>query len=238
MNNNNNDNFNEDFLIKKAALALVEKDNELLDLLEKDTTVINPNQDELDKKLHSMIDEYLSKNNKQSSKNKRLKKLLLKIAVLVLILTSAFAVPFITVDAFRAKVLNYYIEIFETHLSFTPKKDDVQESTNITVEYMMEGYELRDETKTPNYHSLTYYNYNSMFFNIKLYNDNTAFSVDSEDCEEYTVNINNEFGYIYRKPEYVTLIFRHHNNSIVITSNDDTVTNEKLIKIAKNIKYK
>ncbi len=238
MKNNSNDNFNDDFLIKKAALSLIEKDNELLDLLEKDTSIVNPNQDELDKKIHSMIDEYLSKNNKHSSKKRKLKKLLLKIAVLVLILTSAFVIPFITVDAFRAKVLNYYIEIFETHLSFTPKKNDIQKTTNITVEYIPEGYDLRDETETLNYHSLTYYNYNSMLFNIKLYSDNTAFSIDSEECEEYTVNINNEIGYIYRKPGYVTLIFRHHNHSIVITSNDDTVTNEELVKIATNIKYK
>ena len=71
MKNTNNDNFNEDFLIKKAALSLVEKDNELFDLLENDTTIVNPSQDELDKKIHSIINEKLSKKNAKQIKIKK-----------------------------------------------------------------------------------------------------------------------------------------------------------------------
>lgn len=233
--NKNIDNFNEDFLIKKAALSLVEKDNELFDLLEKDDTIINPNQDQLDEKIYSMINEHLGKNNTKLMKQKRLKKVLMKVAIFVLILTSGFAIPFVTVDAFREKILNYYIEKFETHSSFSPK-EETEETTIITVEYIPNGYELRDETKAPNYHSLTYYNYNNKIFNIKLYNKDTTFSVDSEGCEEYTVYINREIGYIFRKTGYVTLLFRDSNYSIIISSNDDTTTNEELIKITEGIK--
>lgn len=235
MNKENFDNFNEEFIIKKAALSLVEKDNELFDLLEKDDTIINPNQEELDKKIYSMINEYSDKKNTKLKKKYKFKRLMLKVVIFVLVLTSGFVIPFITVDAFREKILNYYIEKFETHSSFTPK-EETEETTIIAVEYIPKGYELRDETKAPNYHSFTYYNYNNKIFNIKLYNNDTTFSLDSEDCEEYTVNINREIGYIFRKTGYVTLLFRHSNHSIIISSNDDTTTNEELIKIAESIK--
>ncbi|MGD9569515.1 MAG: hypothetical protein AB7V48_14590 [Sedimentibacter sp.] len=44
------DDYELEFLIKKAAIALAEKDGELFDMLEKDDTIINPNQDYLIKK--------------------------------------------------------------------------------------------------------------------------------------------------------------------------------------------
>jgi len=231
MKNTNNDNFNEDFLIKKAALSLVEKDNELFDLLENDTTIVNPSQDELDKKIHSMINEKLSKKN---AKQIKIKKQLFRVAIIVLVMISGFIVSFTTVDAFREKVLNLYIEIFDTHSSFKPKEDDI--FREFKVNYIPEGYTKIDEIKTPSFYSLIFNNKENNMIDITLYDNKSSFNVDSEEYEKYNVHINNKDSYIYRKDTTNITIFEFHGNSIIINSNDNALSNETLIKIAESIK--
>ncbi|HKM00826.1 MAG TPA: DUF4367 domain-containing protein [Sedimentibacter sp.] len=231
MKNNNNDNFNEDFLIKKAALSLVEKDNELLDLLEKDTSIVNSGQDELDKEIYSMIYEEFGKKN---TKQIKIKKQLLKASILALVMISGFIIPFTTVDAFREKVLNLYIEIFDTHASFKPKEDDI--FREFKVNYIPEGYTKIDEIKTPSFYFLIYNNKENNMIDITLYANESSFNVDSEECEKYNVHINNKDGYIYRKDTTNITIFEFHGNTIIINSNDNALSNETLIKIAESIK--
>jgi len=71
MNKNDNYNFNDDFLLKKAALSLAEKDIELFDKLEKGNTIINPKQDELDKKVYALINEHFINDNAKLLKQKK-----------------------------------------------------------------------------------------------------------------------------------------------------------------------
>lgn len=236
MNKENIDNFNDDFLIKKAALSLVEKDNKLFDLLEKDDTIINPNQDELDKKIYSMINEKLGKKNTKLSKQHKIKKLLLKVAAFVLVMTSGFVIPFITVDAFREKVINFYIENFNTHASFKPKDDNDKLFMKFEAYYIPQGYTEGDAFETVDLYSMTYFNKLSKMIDITLYYNETSFNIDAENCEVSSFIINNNAAYIYRKAGFVALVFKYHGNPIVISSNDETLANEELFKIAESIK--
>jgi|GEM_PF-389850 hypothetical protein len=238
MSKNNYDDYDDyelEFLIKKAAIALAEKDSELFDRLEKDDTIINPDQDELDKKIYAMIDEHFNKNGTRRKKKKKLKSLMFKVAALVLILSSGFIIPYITVDAFRERVVNFYIENFDTHASFGPKEEN-EPFTEFEAGYLPEGYVKGDEFKAPNLYSQTFYNQVNKMIDITLYDDDTSFNIDTENCETYNVTIKNKNGYIYIKADSVALIFKFHDKSIVITGNDDSLSNEELIKIAESIK--
>lgn len=235
MNENNIKNFNEDFLIKKAAISLAEKDTELFDLLDNDNTIINPNQEELDKKIYSMINEHLGNNNAKSIEQKRLKKRIFKVTAFVLILISGFIIPFVTVDAFREKIINFYIETFDTHTSFKPKEEK-EESKTFTVEYIPKGYNESDVFKAPGIYSITFYNQVNKMIDITLYNEESSFNIDTENCEKHNITIKNKNAYIYRKFSSTALIFKIHENSIVISSNDESLSNEELIKIAESIK--
>nr|WP_312576497.1 DUF4367 domain-containing protein [Sedimentibacter sp.] len=235
MNKNDNYNFDDDFLLKKAALSLAEKDTKLFDKLEKDNTIINPKQDELDKKIYSLINEHFINDKAKLLKQKNLKKFIFKVAALIIIITSGFIVPFVTVDAFREKVLNFYIENFNTHDSFAPIEENKSLLT-FKVGYMPQGYNVGDEYKSENFYSLTYYNFQNKMIDIALYDQNASFSIDTENCEKYNIIINYVNGYIYRKPGTVTMIFKFHGNSIVISGNDDALSNEELISIGKSIK--
>lgn len=234
MNKNNIDNFNEEFLIKKAAMLLAEKDNELFDLLEKDNTITNPSQDELDRKIYSLINERLGSKKTKSLEQKRFRKLMIKVAVLVFILSAGFVIPFITVDAFREKVLNFYIENFDTHASFKPKEENP--FMEFKVGYIPEGYVESDEYKSQNLYAITFYNQDNRMIDITLFDDEASFNVDTENCQKYNITIKNKNGYIYRKPDSIILVFKFHENSIAIGSNDNNLDNDELKKIADSIK--
>lgn len=234
MKNNNyiNNELNEDFLLRKIATSLVEKDSLLFDELQNDETIVNPLQDDLDKRISAIIND--KSNKEQNVKNyNNVKKTLIKAAVIIFVISSGFVISFTTVDAFRVKVLNYYIENFDTHASFMPK--DEKPFMVFEVGYIPVGYLENDEFKSASSYALTYYNQENNMIAITLYDSETVFNVDTENCERYDITINNQNGYIFRKPGTLILVFKFYENSIVISSNDDKLTNEEFIRIAKSI---
>ncbi len=235
MNKSNYNNYDLDFLIKKAAISLAEKDSALYDMLEKDESIINPNQDELDEKIYAMINNHLGKDSAKIASKKRFKSIMFKAAAFVLILLSGFIIPFVTVDAFRERVLNFYIENFDTHATFTPE-EEIEQPEEITIGYISEGYIESDKYKSGSFYTLTYYNYENNYIYISHYDNAFSFNIDTENCKKYNVNIKNKNSYIYRKSGFITLIFKFHENLVVINSNDDNLTNEELIKIAESIR--
>ncbi|MEL7672060.1 DUF4367 domain-containing protein [Methanobacterium sp.] len=234
MKNNNyiNNELNEDFLLRKIATSLVEKDSLLFDELQNDETIVNPLQDDLDKRISAIIND--KSNKEQNVKNyNNVKKTLIKAAVIIFVISSGFVISFTTVDAFRVKVLNYYIENFDTHASFMPKEE--KPFMVFKVGYIPVGYLENDEFKSASSYALTYYNQENNMIAITLYDSETVFNVDTENCERYDITINNQNGYIFRKPGTLILVFKFYENSIVISSNDDKLTNEEFIRIAKSI---
>lgn len=231
-NNYLNNELNEDFLLRKIATSLVEKDSLLFDELQNDETIVNPLQDDLDKRISAIINDKFNKEQNVKKYNK-IKKTLIKAAVIIFVISSGFVISFTTVDAFRVKVLNYYIENFDTHASFMPKEE--KPFMVFKAGYIPEGYMEGDEFKSASSYALTYYNQEKNMIAITLYNSETVFNVDTENCKRYDITINNQNGYIFRKPGTLILVFKFYENSIVISSNDDKLTNEEFIIIAKSI---
>ncbi len=224
-----------DFLIKKAVTSSIEKDTEIFDMFDRDKTTLDPNKDVLDKKIYAMIDEHFDKVDTNRTKRNKFRKLTIKVALFVLILSSGFIIPFITVEAFREMVINFYIENFDTHASFTPKEENTSFMT-FKADYIPDGYIESDEFKAPDFYSRTFYNQSNKMIDITLYGDKTSFNIDTENCEKYNVTIKDKNSYIYRKIDSAALVFKFHNSSIVIISDDNSITNEELIKIAEYIK--
>lgn len=227
-----NNELKEDFILKKVATSLAEKDSLLFDELQNNESIINPLQDDLDKRISNIINEHFKKG-QNLKKHNTIKKTLIKAAVIVLVISSGFIISFTTVDAFRVKVLNYYIENFDTHVSFKPK-DEEDPFMGFRVGYIPEGYIESDEIKTPSFYSLTFFKENYML-DFTLYDSQSIFNVDSENCERYNIIINKQNGYIFRKPGSIILVFKFQGNSIVISSTEDNLTNEELVKIAESI---
>jgi len=115
----------------------------------------------------------------------------------------------------------------------------VEENTSFMTfkaDYIPDGYIESDEFKAPDFYSRTFYNQSNKMIDITLYGDKTSFNIDTENCEKYNVTIKDKNSYIYRKIDSAALVFKFHNSSIVIISDDNSITNEELIKIAEYIK--
>lgn len=234
-----NDCDNLDFLIKKAAISLIEEDTQLYDILEKNTAIVNPNQEELDKKVYSIINEHFDKNDSLNLRQRKIKRLMFKAAAFIVILLSGFLIPFATVEAFREKVVNFYIEHFDTHTLFVPKdaaKEENEAHITFKVGYVPEGYVEGDEFIGISLYSISFYSTKNKIIDITIYNDETSFAIDTENSEKYNITVRSKSGYIYRKAGSVSLVFKLYENSVVITSNDDSLSNKELIKIAESIK--
>lgn len=224
----------DNFDLRNAVNSLAEKDKSLFDELSADNTIVNPNQTELDNRISAIIGEHFNKESK-IKKSKKLKKSIQKVAVFILILSVSFIVPFTTVDAFRTKVLNFYIDNSKTHSSFTPTEEK-DNSDPIAVEYMPNGYTLEDKYKTAAFFTITYINQKNNFIDVVFYDHDTTISIDTEDSQKLDLSINNEKAYIFRKSNSVSMLFKLQGNTITIQSDDDNLSNEELMKITKKIK--
>ncbi|HKM01584.1 MAG TPA: hypothetical protein VJ083_05980, partial [Sedimentibacter sp.] len=91
--------FNDEYgeiLLRKAAILLSEEDEKIYDKLRDDETIVNPNQEELDKKILGMIKNY-EKKDKRKRNLMLLKRVALKAAIFIAVLTIGFAITFTTV---------------------------------------------------------------------------------------------------------------------------------------------
>lgn len=227
-------NFLEDeFFLSKLLISIAEKDTRLFDKLEKEN-IINPKQDELDLNIEKIINEYSTKQQKKR-KYKKLISIITKVAVFLIIVTVGFAVSFVTVDAFRVKVLNFYIEKFQTHTQFIPFDGNGSElALSFSVGHMPEGFELEDRFVSEAIVAETYYNSAGYMIDVTLHDRNSSISVNSENAEQTIVKVNSETGYIYKRPDMSIMVFKFFGNTIVISSNA-VLSVEELLKIAESI---
>ncbi|MGD9566819.1 MAG: DUF4367 domain-containing protein [Sedimentibacter sp.] len=228
-------NFLEDeFILSKLLISIAEKDTKLFEELEKEN-IINPKQDELDLQVKKIINEYSNKQQK-NRKYKMIRNIITKVAVFLIIVTVGFSVSFVTVDAFRVKVLNFYIEKFQTHTQFMPYQENNSElALSFSVGYMPGGFELDDRLVSEAMVSETYFDIAGNMINVTLHDRDASISVNSENAEQTIVKVNNdETGYIYKRPDMSIMVYKFFGNTIVISSNI-VLTVEELLKIAESI---
>lgn len=223
----------DEFFLSKMLVSIAEKDTKLFDKLEKED-VINPKQDELDLQIKKIINEYSNKQQK-NRKYKTLTSIINKVAVFLIIITVGFSVSFVTVDAFRAKVLNFYIERFQTHTQFMPyQENNLELALSFGIGYMPEGFELDDRLVSEAMVAETYFDTDGNMINVTLHDRDASISVNSENAEQTIVKVNKETGYIYKRPDMSIMVFKFFGNTIVISSNV-VLTVEELLKIAESI---
>ncbi|WP_313370747.1 DUF4367 domain-containing protein, partial [Sedimentibacter sp.] len=208
MKNSFNDEYGE-ILLRKAAILLSEEDKKIYDKLRDDETMVNPNQEELDKKILGMIKNY-EKKEKRKQKLKLIKNVALKAAVLIAVLTIGFAVTFSTVEAFKITVINFIIEQKEKFSLISLSEDN-----NISVptelkekyypHYLPEGYEIESTFITDSGVEISYINNNNEIINYCYFSKDGTVGIDTENRTETSVLINGLNGSIFSKNEHMML---------------------------------
>lgn len=236
MKNSFNDEYGE-ILLRKAAIFLSEEDEKIYYKLRDDETIVNPNQEELDKRILGMIKEY-EKKGKREQKQRLIKKVILKAAVFIAVLMVGFAVTFSTVEAFRITVLNFITEQKEKFSLISLSENN---SSDVPTElngkyyphYLPSGYEIKSTFITDMGVEISYINKNKERINYSYFGKDTTAGIDTENRIETSVRINELNGNIYSKDGHRILVFKSDEYIFVI---DGIITQEEIIKIAESVK--
>lgn len=232
--------FNDEYgeiLLRKAAILLSEEDEKIYDKLRDDETIVNPNQEELDKKILGMIKNY-EKKDKRKRNLMLLKRVSLKAAIFIAVLTIGFAITFTTVDAFKITVINFIIEQKEKFSLIS-----LSENNNISVptelnekyfpHYLPEGYEINSTFINDGGVEISYINKNDEIFIYSYFDKNSKAGIDTKNTTETSVLINGLEGSIFSKDGYRILVFKSDEYIFIIEGH---IEKEEIIKIAKSIK--
>ncbi len=236
MKNSFNDEYGE-ILLRKAAILLSEEDKKIYDKLRDDETIVNPNQEELDKQIFGMIKEY-EKKEKREQKQRLIKKFTLRAAVLIAVIMVGFTVTFNTVEAFKITVLNFIMEQKEKFslLSLSENnKPDVPTELNgkYFPHYLPGGYEIKNAFVTDMGVEISYINKNEEIINYSYFGIDVATGIDTENRKEISVSINGLNGSMFSKNEHRTLVFKSDDYIFII---EGDIAQEEIIKIAESIK--
>lgn len=232
--------FNDEYgeiLLRKAAILLSEEDEKIYDKLRDDETIVNPNQEELDKKILGMIKNY-EKKDKRKRNLMLLKRVSLKAAIFIAVFTIGFAITFTTVDAFKITVINFIIEQKEKFSLIS-----LSENNNISVptelnekyfpHYLPEGYEINSTFINDGGVEISYINKNDEIFIYSYFDKNSKAGINTENTTETSVLINGLEGSIFSKDGYRILVFKSDEYIFIIEGH---IEKEEIIKIAKSIK--
>lgn len=236
MKNSFNDEYGE-ILLKKAAILLSEEDEKIYDDLRDDESLVNPNQNELDKKILGMIKNY-EKTEKRKQNFRLLRKAASKAAVFIAILTIGFVITFTTVEAFKITVINFIIEQREKFsLISLSENDNISVPTELKGKYypyyLPEGYEIENTFITNSSVEISYINNNNETINYYYFSNNVASGIDTENRMKTSVLINGLKGTVFSKDEHRILVFKSEEYIFII---DGLITQEEIIKIAESIK--
>lgn len=236
MKNNFNDEYGE-ILLRKAAIILSEEDEKIYEKFQNDETIVNPNQEKLDKKILGMIKDY-EKKEKRKKNNRILKRVALRVAVFIAILTIGFAITFATVEAFKITVINFIIEQKDKFSIIS-----LPESNNVSVPaelkgryypyYLPRGYEIESTFVDDSGVEILYINKNNEKINYCYFDKDAMAGIDTENRIETSVLINGIKGSMFNKNRHNILVFSLDEYIFIIEGN---ITQEEMIKIAESIK--
>lgn len=236
MKNSFNDKYGE-ILLRKSAILLAEEDEKIYDELRKDESIVNPNQEELDKKILGMIRNY-EKEEKRKQKQRIINKVALKAAIFISVLTIGFAITFTTVDAFRIMVFNFIIEQKEKFSLISLSENDnsvVQSELNDKYypRYLPEGYEIESTFISDRGVEIFYVNNNKEIISYSYFGKDVTTGLDTENRTETIVLVNGLGGSIFSKNGHRTLTFKSDEHIFIIEGH---IAQEEIIKIAESIK--
>ncbi len=210
MKNSFNDEYGE-ILLRKAAILLSEEDKEIYDKLRDDETIVNPNQEELDKKILGMIRNYEK---------------------------IGFAITFTTVEAFKITVINFIIEQKEKFSEISlSENNNISVPTELNEKYyphyLPEGYEIKSTFITDSGAEISYINKNNEKINYCYFDKDAIAGIDTENRIETSVLINGLKGSIFSKNGHNILVFKLDEYLFVIEGH---IAQEEIIKIAESIR--
>lgn len=157
----------------------------------------------------------------------------LKVAVIMIAIVSlAFVIPFATVEAFRMRVINFFLENHEEYTQVFP--DVTEESQAGLPTYIPEGFTLAYIEETGESNLIVQYKDGE---NVLMYirgSVNTGMQLDTENAENAeAININNTQALFVQKDGVFSLSWYDEQYSYMLMGQ---IEKDELIKMAESVK--
>lgn len=203
-------------------------------------------KDEIDqvktsKSLDDWFEKFIHTKEKEKQRKKWLKQIKLyssRAAVFILVLIGAFTAVTMSVEAFRIRILNFFMEKNESYIEF--RVDEVVDGQSIPQldidqyhypAYLPEGYNYDSSQAAGDVVILSFSNSKYIII-FTQGSTGSVYHLDTEDGETKEVPIGNTSGYLIEKNDGMTLFWNDDDTDFIINGN---IEPNELIKIAESL---
>jgi len=189
----------------------------------------------LDRRCLTLINREFSRS-KRKRAAKTASKLITRVAVVFLAVSLAFAVPFMAVEAFRIKTLNFIVNMFDTHCSITLTPSSTGELTGKPeLTWIPEGFELDEEHSDED--SMRYEHENGTYFRYSIDTTKTNFNIDTENADFVKeISLSGTKATLSVKGKLTSLVWFDYQNNVSCMISAEGLNHNVVKKIAENVK--
>ncbi len=156
------------------------------------------------------------------------------VATIFLALAITASVSIVSVEAWRIKVFNLFIDKKDTHsdIRFDEVEGSYYQIQNIAFNYIPDGFIPEVRQSEPNSIYIRFKKENK-YFSFTLQDVNGSLSIDTENAEIKNIIINNQEGILSKNKNVIILLWHKDDSLYMLTGNIDE---QEIIKIGENIK--
>lgn len=211
-----------DMLIDEGALQALPKLEEERDLPEV-----------IFSKEHEAKMEKLFRQERNKEKRKKLYFYASRSAACFAVLAVVSSICIFSVQAWRARFLNFVMEVSETNTKLSFQEEEKEGSSDsYTLGYIPEGFSLEQQNR-PQENTYLLYIKRDLYFSFSVGSISGTLRVDTEDAVTKTLTVNGMEAFFSSKSDLNILVWHNNENVFDIIGN---ISEEEMIKIAENIK--
>jgi len=167
-----------------------------------------------------------------------------KIAVIALIATAVLSISLLSVEAFRTRIFNFFMEVKPEFTEFR-----LEESSNNTKDswiidwenaylptYIPAGYQVESSENGETFKSILLINAEGKIIDYAQYFEDASFNYDTEDANTQDITINGEAGTLILKEGHYSIVWMHENMIFVVMTQINEVETKKIAESVKFIK--
>jgi len=219
--------------IKMAVDAMAYEDAAWLEALADEVNKgVDPS--EIDRewsKLEHIAEKTLAKQKKKKYPIKRIA------AVFIFVFILIPAIAFVTVDAFRAYVLNVTMEFGEKSSVISFNKDEFanESKTDFAPKYIPDGYELTDTQDLDRGIMFAYFNGQNQSIYISVFSEDVSQAVDTENADKVEETLIGSYeGLIVVKNQTTQIVWGDTDRELIITVLTESLDEEEAMHIAES----
>jgi hypothetical protein len=169
-------------------------------------------------------------------------RILQKVAVIALVIIATVTVTIFSVEAFRVRVLNLFMEIKPEYTEFRLEEEDQSEGAARSVDwtdayvpaYVPEGYRVESAENGSDMKTIVFINDEEKIIHYSQFSENVSLNYDTENASMEDVTVNGNAGTLIVKGDNYSVIWQQANSIFVVMTQ---INEEETLKIAESITF-